>query len=758
MKIYRYKSRESEGGFALPLILSLSAVVAGLLLTAINSSIGNNANSRIRALASLSNSGLESFVNDYRALLNDATNGNLFSFFWLVQGCSTNNARTPQNCPTSFGGGSTIPASGIQRPDQTFWVDNSFCASGSGQGCLGRQIAPKCDYYNPNDSALGRNIDWAGMANVVNDYHNRLKDVSRSQQIAGRYNQLGNIFTKTTIGQIEQGGRSQLDLVSILKEGNRIQGERRATLSTEIERSAPYSGFAFISAGMSQNDINSINLSNLRTVDPSGVSARGTILLRRNMNGWNRDNYLNPISCGSMSSIFFNAGNFDLPRRGNGGLLAHSTYWPTSSKIPSQPPTSPPPTRVIGSSERISLDVTSTDKKHLYRNLFVLRGATLFIETSDQNRVTLQITDSLDVAPGGRICNVSRGSSVCGSGKAENLTIVSTFRDYSLGYSANADHTGCSVARGGEGTGEVYSDRSPYTSRPGSTFTFRGTGNSSSQEKFSGFIYGEDLAFTSGGNYRGRRGTYMVNNRDNRGSRGSSLVVHRGRISVVNLPGYGNRVWGLVSPRSNVLVINADHVRSRRNRMNPGDTYLEDKKILSVTERTSDGDFQSRFPGSYIPERVYITYDEGSDTIQLHSWRELRRAARADDTHGLIKLELGLPGNITSNVGSVPSIFRASDYWRYNATLRNLYGLTIERPNTQDMNSERVFSGAVWARQVCFSKVWAFGDYLQRQSWIFDPSFVDKLAAYYGQNFRWGFSNYKSRYITSWDILRDFIN
>ena len=88
------KSRESEKGFALPIILSLSAIVAGLLLSSINSSLSNNAASRIRMLASLANSTINTLINNYRSLLNDATNGNLLSYYWVVQGCSTSQTKT----------------------------------------------------------------------------------------------------------------------------------------------------------------------------------------------------------------------------------------------------------------------------------------------------------------------------------------------------------------------------------------------------------------------------------------------------------------------------------------------------------------------------------------------------------------------------------------------------------------------------------------------------------------------------------------
>ena len=165
-------AKESEEGFALPLILSLSAIIAGLLLSSINSSISNNAASRIRMLASLANSTVNTLINNYRSLLNDSTNGNLLSYYWIVQGCSTNQAKTPQNCPKELGSSGKIRPIGTQSPDLSFWVDRQFCGNSSTQGCLGRQIAPKCNYYNPNSSFATSAIPWYTLTNIVNGCFN----------------------------------------------------------------------------------------------------------------------------------------------------------------------------------------------------------------------------------------------------------------------------------------------------------------------------------------------------------------------------------------------------------------------------------------------------------------------------------------------------------------------------------------------------------------------------------------------------------
>ena len=347
-----FQKRKSEQGFALPYFI-FRRHYRRITTCGINSSITNNATSRIRLLASLANTSLETLLNNYRALLNDATNGNLLSYYWIVQGCSSNQSSTPSNCPKELGSSRRIPPNGVQRPDQTFWSDNDFCTK-SGPNCLGRQIAPKCDYYNPNNSAFVNQINWFDYTNIVNGYFNTIKDLSRGKMLVAII-VLTVIYSYATIGQIEQGGRGQIDIVGLLKQGRNIRSERRATISMEIEKSTPYSGFAFISAGQHQNDFNAINISNLQTV--GSPKARGSIYLRRNMNGWNRRDtengrFLNPTGCSDMKDIFFNHSNAVLPQRRDGGLMVHSLYWPTSAKIPSQAPTAAPSTRTVRYTER----------------------------------------------------------------------------------------------------------------------------------------------------------------------------------------------------------------------------------------------------------------------------------------------------------------------------------------------------------------------------------------------------------------------
>ena len=62
----------------------------------------------------------------------------------------------------------------------------------------------------------------------------RSRSITRTD-VGGNYRPYGNIYSYSTIGQIEQGGRGQIDIVGLLKQGRSISAERRATVSMEIE-------------------------------------------------------------------------------------------------------------------------------------------------------------------------------------------------------------------------------------------------------------------------------------------------------------------------------------------------------------------------------------------------------------------------------------------------------------------------------------------------------------------------------------------
>jgi len=763
--------REGEQGFALPLILTIGIILAGLVLGVLRAMIGNTENSRIRFFTALTNNALESIVSQYRAMLNDATFGNLYNQFWLVQGCSMD--ITGLNCPNDTSSGSTIPKNGIQDPSRTYWANSDgFCNDFPSQGrtdCQGRQISPTCSYDNPNENSSASSLPWSVYQTGINEFFKLNTNIASGVRIGGENQAYGIIGTYNTVGQIEKGGRSHLDLTGYIKGArNTLRAERRSRISMEIERNTPYSGFAYIAAGMRQADKNAIHLANLQVFDQTytaGNVGRGTILLRRNMTNVH-SSLEDPKECNEMGRIFFYdrivSDNYSLPRKGHGGLLVHSSYWPGAPNLDTPPSAANTViVRTIGLNNCLRVN-NQTERIYEYNNLFVLRGATYCVETSDNSKVLIKIADSLDIAPGAKFCHVAEGSSICGSGKPENLTIVSAYRDYSTGLDPVSDHSGCSNNRNGaEGVGESYAKRDP-NARPGPSFTFRNTGNRANGEMVSAFIYGKHLIFNSSGVHRGRTGTtYLSDELDtNHGRYSGSLVIHRSRIAATALGGISNgTVWRLNYPHSNpnskYVAIQGDPSRTSLNGMGDargeiGD-YLIGKVIVAIADSTDYGRSYNVVP------HVYITYDYTWNRFDLNSFYRLNSPAMGS-TEGQIQLERQVGRAAWTPYGTVPRSFHPSELGSYSRVLKMMYGISITEPKPEDTTTVRVYKGAVWARKVCFSRNSKHGDYLVTHHWIFDPSFVDGLSKRYGEEFRWGFSNYKSRFIKTWDILRDLFS
>ena len=290
-------------------------------------------------------------------------------------------------------------------------------------------------------------------------------------------------------------------------------------------------------------------------------------------------------------------------------------------------------------------------------------------------------------------------------------------------------------------------------SSPGPSFTFQSTGQRSQNEKLSAFIYGKDLVFNSSGVHRGRQGTYLSNDLDTRYGRYSgALVIHRSRLSATRLGGPSDTsVWGLVNPNGQ-YVIQGDASRSSLNGMNDRETgYLARKSIVAIADRT---DYGRRYG---VEPSIYIAYDWSRGRFEVNTFRR-RNSIATGATNGLIQLGTIVNRDMYTPWGYITRYFYPWQLSQYYSRLKLNYGISISSPSSADTNPIRAYSGAVWARKVCFSRNWAYGDYLEGHHWVFDPKFVDSLADRYGEDFRWGLSNYKSRFVRSWDILRDFFN
>ena len=105
-------NQEGQEGFSLPLTLLVGLIVTSSLMGAVYVAINSNQRTRFDFLRFLGRTGLDSLKTQYKALLNDTSEGNIYHYFWVSDGCSE---RTPKGeCPTGV-----VPGE-IQNPSTSF--------------------------------------------------------------------------------------------------------------------------------------------------------------------------------------------------------------------------------------------------------------------------------------------------------------------------------------------------------------------------------------------------------------------------------------------------------------------------------------------------------------------------------------------------------------------------------------------------------------------------------------------------------------
>ena len=91
----------------------------------------------------------------------------------------------------------------------------------------------------------------------------------------------------------------------------------------------------------------------------------------------------------------------------------------------------------------------------------------------------------------------------------------------------------------------------------------------------------------------------------------------------------------------------------------------------------------------------------------------------------------------------------------YNIQLMSLWN------NADIANSQRRFKGAVWARNVCFSREAANSRYRRdwinlstSHNWEFNSSFIDEMVSRYDQEYNFGLPEYRAQSETLVDPQR----
>ena len=490
----------------------------------------------------------------------------------------------------------------------------------------------------------------------------------------------------------------------------------------------------------------------------------GTILLNRNSNS---------INCARIPSLFNLKTNPNLssaearlpkyPRTFNGGLLVHSARFPNSPTSLTAQGT-PTPIKlnrlVLKSPQSLLQNLNRGHQIYDIENIFILKDATLFVETSDANPVTLRVSDSIHISSGARLCNVIPGSRVCGSGKPSNLTIE--FRDdvwrHSLPNSAyrfvdskqlpssskqftfSNNESYCSAGPGGLGdliaTNSNLSLRNPRpnSQQPGPSFTIGSTGLSS--ESLNSFIYGKYVSFNSIGTPRAlplHKKAFYQSTTSTISYKSPNIVVHRGRLSLLDSQ---DNLYLLLSPVESSYTpdrITLNHSDPHRKnyptvRISPDSKSLASIHVLGLSDPNTS------------PERIWVGFNHSTNQFIIRSYAypnyTYNRGWNGNERVKELILNTAIP-SIVHNGTSLPTTVHVSSISQLNtlkSVLLDRYDIALHSPTLSSVLSDRLsninryratsrnYKGIAWVRHFCLgiaSRYSSNEDFVLKHNWSF---------------------------------------
>ena len=387
--------------------------------------------------------------------------------------------------------------------------------------CFGRSAAPVCSVHARNNPAFA--IPWQSYKQTIDRFYNNFQLYPNLSSFNDKSAPYSLIYKKTQIGSPELGGESWIDIKSFAvdKNSSTLKSSKSFRLRFSIDKFIDSSKFAYLSAGSYHSSVAPYSLTNLNVKSDSRAPVRGVILLRRNLP--------TNFNCATSSIYdFFNIKDSrltrTLPTRGNGGLGIHAVKFPDVPDTSTSDPSTEDLQRYIVRGTKV-FRTKRAEQILKFENLFLSRDSTLVIETSSEYPVSLIINDSLDVAPGARICNVEVGQRLdaCGSGSPVNLLIKgnpivwqkqpsdSSYRfvdsnvqpDPAINrvYPFTDNEAFCSTGTGGFGELIAANNNStlisprPKSQKPGPSFTFSSTGGRN--DMLSAFIVGKYVSFNA---------------------------------------------------------------------------------------------------------------------------------------------------------------------------------------------------------------------------------------------------------------------
>ena len=432
--------------------------------------------------------------------------------------------------------------------------------------------------------------------------------------------------------------------------------------------------------------------------------------------------------------------NASLPENKNGGL------WIQPIKLPPQPRLKNVEdlgTLICTAEEfernntlcKLSSDNLNQKTFRIY-SLFVRGPESQFeVSTSDDKKIILEIMGDIDISNEGKFCH-RNGLEACGSGKAENLTIL--FKQ------KNDPESNLLICNRDNNDGGVkIKNNNSYSNLdypidnnllPGSSFLIDNTGENFI-EKFSAFIYAPKATFISkinNANY------VQVTNESERYNNAGLVVATRGSYGYIR-----NTLGNTIEDKITNIILTPDlklipYGGSQEN------GALNNIEIVGIGQKISNLPTNSQFNQS--AENVFLLFDKSSSNYHLRTY-EIKNINSKNQS----SLQNSYPGSFAilnpKNAQNDINLGNDLDNEFLSKPFLNSFGITIQRK----MNNEigRNFSGAAWVKNMCLDSNGSI-------TWEFSRNFIDKLTAWHGSDFNWGRKFYRGKSIILWDTLREF--
>ena len=718
--------KKTNNGFAIPQVLILGVGVAIAVSGLMSASILSLTGSKIKRQELISKASSYSGVTILRSLLNDSSQKGLFHYFWLI-----NSGAERSSQYNNF-------IDPVPNPSQEYWSDDEWCKGSN--NCFGRQKAPVC--------TPGQQIDWRKMISSYSTLFQQspISVAENSNNSRRDFNQVFNFISTKYIGTEKNGTSSMLlEGLAMSNNENEQTASNKLRVNIKVISETPEEGFGFLSIGENQLDSiadpigtgpNSLFLGNLNITPTSG--AKGSIIWRRNLDANSECDNLIEEAKGNGSS---------LPEVGNGGI------WVQPLGLPKQPRLSNvddigilicTPKVIQREGTSCQLDAgNSKEKVYRIHSLYVKGPGSKFeISTRNDSKIILEIMGDIDISNGGIFCHKD-GLNSCGTGKAENLTILFKQKTTIEGNKIvcnNIDEFpggGVRLINNVDFTGYQYPINNNQL--PGSSFLIDNTGENESEE-FGAFVYGPKTTFLSVLPDPESQWVQVTNSEERNNSAGM-IVTTRGSYGwIKNTLGesFKDKMVSIVlTPNGKIIPYLGQKTLSVSN-----DDESIDIEIIGVGNKIDSLPIGSNLNPS--ADKVFLIYDKSSQSYYLRTFDVInanpenqissefsyprafaKMNARSDQTH--IELTEGIESSESIN-------------------LLEIFNIKLQKSTPTLV---RNFSGATWVKTLCF-------DSNGQKNWRFSKEFIDKLRLRHGDNFNYGVRYYKGRSIILWDNLRDF--